>query len=150
MNTSALFKATVLILFLVLPSCRSKSDRAAKAKAKSDAAAAAKEYPSLGKVERLDPAFDALVPKDAKLEKLAEGFEWTEGPVWVKDGPKIRKDTKGAKGGFLLFSDIPNNVINQWTPEGGIKPYLKPAGYTGADARGGEMGTNGLTLDAQE
>src|SRR5688500_12791119 len=151
MNTSALFKTTALILCIALPSCPSTSDRAsAEGGSESDAAAAAKEFPSGGNGQRLEPAFDARVAKDAQMEKLAEGLEWTEGPVWVKDGSKIRKDTKGAKGGFLLFSDIPNNVINQWTPEGGIKPYLKPAGYTGADARGGEMGTNGLTLDAQE
>src|SRR6266542_4646548 len=61
-----------------------------------------KAYPTLGTIERADPLFDKLIPKDAKLEKLAEGFIWTEGPVWVK------------KGGYLLFSDIPNNVVNKW------------------------------------
>src|SRR5688572_24257012 len=57
-------------------------------------------YPSFGSVSRLDPALDALVPPDAKLEKLAEGFEWTEGPVWVKG-----KGKGAGGGGYLLFSE---------------------------------------------
>src|SRR3954471_5796687 len=59
----------------------------------------------VGKVVKLDAALDALVPAGAKIEKLAGGFAFTEGPVWIK-------------GGYLLFSDIPNNVINKWTPDG--------------------------------
>src|SRR5262245_35273484 len=55
-------------------------------------AAQKKPYPTLGTIERKDPRFDMLVPKEAVLEKLAEGFEWAEGPVWI------------AKGGYLLFS----------------------------------------------
>ncbi|HYT89756.1 MAG TPA: SMP-30/gluconolactonase/LRE family protein [Gemmataceae bacterium] len=100
-----------------------------------------KAYPTLGTIERADPRFDKLIPKDAKLEKLAEGFIWTEGPVWVK------------KGGYLLFSDIPNNVVNKWQEGKGITAYLKPSGYTGKKPRGGkpgdEPGSNGLVLDAK-
>ena len=59
----------------------------------------AKPYPTFGEIERVDPRFDKLIPPGAKLEKLAEGFEWSEGPVWV------------AEGEFLLFSDIPNNSV---------------------------------------
>ena len=62
------------------------------------------------------PALDALIAPDAVFEKLGEGFKWTEGPVW------------NAKGGFLLFSDIPNNVINKWAPGKGISEFLKPSG----------------------
>jgi gluconolactonase len=98
---------------------------------------AAKKYPTLGKIERFDPRFDALLPKDAAIEKLAEGFRWTEGPVWI------------ARQKVLLFSDIPNNAIIQWSESGGPRVFLKPAGYTGATARGGEPGTNGLALDRQ-
>jgi gluconolactonase len=94
----------------------------------------------LGTIERLDPAFDKLVPKDAQLEILAGGFIWTEGPVWIKDG------------GFLAFSDIPNNVVNKWDGKK-VTPYVKPSGYTGKKPRGGkpgdEPGSNGLMLDAQ-
>jgi gluconolactonase len=92
---------------------------------------------SLGSVERLDPALDALIPKDAKMEILADGFDWTEGPVWVKDG------------GYLLFSDIPPNKVLKWKEGQGVTPYLHPSGYTGAIDRGGEPGSNGLILDPQ-
>jgi gluconolactonase len=91
---------------------------------------------TFGSIIRKDPRFDRLIPKDAKLEKLAEGFKWTEGPVWVKDG------------GFLLFSDIPNNRINKWQ-DGKISKFLEPAGYTGTKPRGGEPGTNGLVIDSE-
>src|SRR5881394_543302 len=53
---------------------------------------------TLGKIERLDPALDALLAKDARMEKLAEGFDWSEGPVWMP-------------GNYLLFSDVPMNAI---------------------------------------
>lgn len=88
------------------------------------------------KIERLDPALDRLVASDAAIEVLAEGYDWSEGPIWVKDG------------GFLLFSDVPQNVIHRWKPGEGAREYLRPSGYTGSTPRGGEMGSNGLTLDA--
>ncbi|MBX7168945.1 MAG: SMP-30/gluconolactonase/LRE family protein [Pirellulales bacterium] len=90
-----------------------------------------------GLIERVDPRVDQLIPADTKLEKLAEGFEWTEGPVWV---PQQQ---------MLLFSDIPNNVINRWKEGAGVTAFFKPAGYTGTAARGGEPGSNGLQLDPQ-
>jgi gluconolactonase len=95
------------------------------------------EHAAIGAVERLDPRMDKLVPRDAALEKLAEGFEWSEGPVWV------------PKDGCLLFSDIPRNAIMKWQPGKGLSVFLKPAGYTGASPRGGESGSNGLLLDPQ-
>jgi gluconolactonase len=96
-----------------------------------------KTYPPIGSIERLDPRFDKLIPRDAVLEKLAQGFEWSEGPVWVR------------KGGYLLFSDIPNNSVMKWKEGEGISLFLKPSGYTGEAKRGGEPGSNGLLLDAQ-
>ena len=91
----------------------------------------------VGSIERVDPAFDALVPKDAFIEKLADGFRWSEGPVWIADGK------------YLLFSDIPPNLIWKWKEGEGKSVFMKNAGYTGAKARGGEPGTNGLTLDSE-
>jgi gluconate:H+ symporter, GntP family len=88
-------------------------------------------------IERLDPALDELVAPDAAVEILAEGYEWSEGPVWVRDG------------GFLLFSDIPQNAIYRWKEGEGARLYLRPSGYTGSEARGGESGSNGLTLDRE-
>jgi gluconolactonase len=94
-----------------------------------------KAYPWMGSIERLDPALDQLLPPHAVIEKLAGGFEWSEGPVWVK------------RGGYLLFSDVPNNVVFKWEPGIGTSEYLFPSGYTGEAKRGGEPGSNGLTLD---
>jgi gluconolactonase len=94
-----------------------------------------KEGEGFGEIRRLDPRFDALVPADAKIEKLAEGFEWAEGPVWVKDG------------GYLLFSDIPNNSVMKWKDGEGISLFLKPAGYTGSAPPSKEPGSNGLLVD---
>lgn len=91
---------------------------------------------TLGTIERLDPAFDQLIPKDAKTVVLAGGFEWTEGPVWVPDG------------NYLLFSDIPRNMIWKWSEKEGLKEFLKPSGYTGKEKfTGREPGSNGLALD---
>ena len=89
------------------------------------------------RIERLDPALDRLIAEDAQIEILGEGYAWSEGPVWVKNG------------GYLLFSDIPNNIIHRWKQGEGVRPYLEPAGYTGTDPRGGETGSNGLTLDRE-
>jgi gluconolactonase len=94
-------------------------------------------YPTIGKIHRLDPAFDELIAPESSLEKLADGFTWTEGPVWVQDG------------GYLLFSDIPRNTIFRWKEGEGISPYLSPSGYTGRVYYGLEPGSNGLTLDAE-
>lgn len=96
-----------------------------------------KTYPSIGKIERVDPRFDELIPRDAVLERLAEGFEWSEGPVWVHDNA------------CLLFSDIPRNSIMQWKEGAGISLFMKPSGYTGQATRDGEPGSNGLLLDPE-
>ena len=95
--------------------------------------------PAVGaRIERLDPAFDALVPADAQVERLAEGFDWTEGPVWRRSG------------GYLLFSDIPKNTVYRWKEGEPLSIFLRPAGYnTGTTPPGRELGTNGLTFDAQ-
>jgi gluconolactonase len=94
-------------------------------------------FPKPPGIERLDPALDQLVAADAAIEVLAGGYDWTEGPVWVKDG------------GYLLFSDIPPNRIHRWKQGEGAKLYLTPSGYTGTEPRGGEVGSNGLTLDRE-
>jgi gluconolactonase len=89
------------------------------------------------RIERLDPALDKLIAPDAKIEVLAQGHDWTEGPLWIK------------RGGYLLFSDIPKNSIYRWKEGEGEKLYLQPSGYTGKEPRGGETGSNGLTLDRE-
>ncbi len=92
---------------------------------------------TLGKIERIDPAFDELIGRDAKLEVLATGHSWTEGPVWVP-----------RDGGFLLFSDIPRNRVYKWQEGKGESVFLEPSGGTGKDAPFlKEPGSNGLLLD---
>ncbi len=95
------------------------------------------ERPTLGTIERLDPRFDRLVPAGARVERIAEGFDWSEGPVWDR------------KGGRLLFSDVPLNTVFQWQDGKGVSVFLKPSGYTGSTPRGGEPGSNGLLMDSQ-
>ncbi|MEP7273781.1 MAG: SMP-30/gluconolactonase/LRE family protein [Acidobacteriota bacterium] len=96
-----------------------------------------RNFPTLGKIHRLDLAFDALIPRDARIEVLASGFDWSEGPIWIKDG------------GYLLFSDIPRNSVMKWKEGEGVSLYLKPSGYTGVTDYGREPGCNGLTLDSE-
>jgi gluconolactonase len=97
-------------------------------------AAPAGQFPVIGSVERLSRSMDVLVPPGAQIEKLAEGFKWSEGPVW--------------RDGKVLFSDVPRNHVLAWSPAGGVAIFLEPSGYTGATPRGGEPGSNGLAVDA--
>lgn len=92
------------------------------------------KYPTLGTIERKDPRLDAILPKDARVEQIAEGFDWSEGPVWL------------PSKNLLLFSDVPMNKVYSWSEADGLKVYLEPSGYTGKTPRGGEPGSNGLTL----
>lgn len=98
----------------------------------SPAAAADKPF---GKITRLDARLDKLVPKDAQMEQLAEGFDWSEGPVWIKDG------------GYLLFSDIPPNKVMKWKEGEGVSLFMQPAGYTGVVDYAPEPGSNGLNVN---
>lgn len=88
-------------------------------------------------INRLDPRFDQIVPKEATLERIAEGFTWVEGPVWDKQGE------------YLLFSDIPANTVMKWKVDEGVSVFLKDSGYSGLTPfTGKEPGSNGLVLDA--
>jgi gluconolactonase len=86
------------------------------------------------KVDRLDPAADRIVPAAAMLERIATGFTWTEGPVWLGDS--------------LYFADIPANTIHKWNPVAGVTTFLHPSGFKLARPyKGIEPGSNGMTLD---
>jgi gluconolactonase len=100
-------------------------------------AMAQKSYPTMGKIIYEDPAFEKLLPKDSKIEVLASGFEWSEGPVWVKDG------------GYLLFSDVPKNKVYKWEEKSGLSVFLEPSGYTGRGVYSDEPGSNGLIIDSK-
>ena len=115
------------------------------------AVAAAAQAPDARRIIRLDPALDAIVPGNAKVEKLAGGMRFTEGPVWVREG------------GYLLFSDVGSNVINKYDPrDSKVTVYQDRSGFTGTDPSGlgsertdeagqpfKNIGSNGITLDAQ-
>jgi len=98
------------------------------------AACTPKETKTIGTIERLDPALDALVDSDATIEILAEGYEWSEGPVWIE------------KENMLLFSDVPKNTIHKWTENKGAEVYLTPSGFTGTTTTSNEPGSNGLVV----
>jgi gluconolactonase len=99
-------------------------------------------------VDRTDPALDNILPKEAKLEKLADGFAFTEGPVWIDPGnPAIAPD---SSEGFLLFSDPNNNLIYRCSADGEVQVYRTKSGYTGENmGEYGQPGSNGLTVDPE-
>ena len=121
------FLALFLIVFAIFSNCgnQTKSEHSMKT------------YIKTGSVERLDTRIDDIIPKDELPEIIAEGFQWTEGPLWIP-GEEI-----------LLFSDIPANSVFQWSEKDSIKLYLKPSGYTGTIVREGESGSNGLLLNSK-
>lgn len=91
--------------------------------------------PNAGTVERLDEKLNALVPAAAVVEKVAGGFQFTEGPLWFP-------------GGYLWFSDVMGNVVRQWSPDGTVTEILRPGGYDGTDAPAGAfIGPNGMIAD---
>ena len=93
-----------------------------------------KELPSVGKIIRLDPAFDTLVAKDAKIEKVAGGFTFTKGPLWRPEG-------------LLWFSDVPGNVVRSVTPSGDVKVIIQNAGGSVSAPAGAFIGPNGMISD---
>ncbi len=92
---------------------------------------------TIGKIERLDPKIDLLLEEDAVIEVLAEGFNWSEGPVWV---PELNA---------VLFTDVPENKIYRWDETNGLSVFLAPSGYTGYAPNEKKAGGNGLILDAE-
>ena len=91
---------------------------------------------TIGSVERLSAEIEQYIPQNAIIEILAEGFDWSEGPVWVEEL------------GAVLFSDVPNNKIYQWDEKKGLQVFRDPSGFTNIVPNSKEQGSNGLTLDA--
>jgi len=90
---------------------------------------------ALADIERLDSSLAEIVPADARLETLASGFKWTEGPVWTR-------------AGYLLFAEITSNSIRRLETDGRVSIFMQPSGYAGSAPYGGpEPGSNGMTLD---
>ena len=89
----------------------------------------------IGSIERLTPEMDKFISKDSKIEIIAKGFSWSEGPVWSK------------KLNALLFSDVPNNVIYKWDEKNGLDVFIDKIGYSGIVPNLNKSGTNGLIID---
>ncbi|MDH3243825.1 MAG: SMP-30/gluconolactonase/LRE family protein [Saprospiraceae bacterium] len=122
---------TQLLLFaLIIVACNSEKPR-------EESTVKTGIFLEQGSIEVMDSRLAEVLDTSARLEILAEGFVWSEGPVWV------------AEHEMLLFSDIPPNTVYSWNEENGIRQFLKPSGYTGGDDREGEPGSNGLHLDDQ-
>jgi gluconolactonase len=126
---------TALILTLSGWSCSQIGQQETLSEAEQLPAEKKKVYQSTGSIEKLDAGLDKVISTDARIEIIAEGFKWAEGPLWV-----LEKE-------MLLFADIPPNKIYQWNESEGLQLYLTPSGYTGKKPRGGEPGANGLLLD---
>ena len=92
---------------------------------------------TLGSIERLDPEINYLIKPGEKLEILAEGFNWSEGPVWV---PELNG---------VLFTDVPENKMYLWTENNGLSIYLDPSGYTEIEPNEKKSGANGLIIDPE-
>ncbi len=90
-------------------------------------------FPQIGTVHRQEAALDTLITPDARIERLAEGFRWSEGPVWI------------GEGRYLLFSDVPANRMYRWSEKDGVSVFLEPSGYAGSETGiFREPGSNGL------
>lgn len=94
---------------------------------------------TIGHIVKMDSRLDQLLSEEAKIEVLAMGFKWSEGPLWISEG----------NSGYLLFSDIPRNSVMKWQEGEGLSLYMKPSGYTGVADYGREPGSNGLALDRE-
>lgn len=115
----------LLLIFFVGTSCTSST------KKDEDAS----EQKHIGEIRVMDDAFNNIISQGTTIDILAEGFEWSEGPLWL---PRQQK---------LIWSDVLVNTVYQWSEKGGVAEYLKPSGYTSDIPRGGEMGSNGLLLN---
>jgi gluconolactonase len=92
-------------------------------------------YETVGSVDRIDQLVNTLIPEDAKIEILASGFDWSEGPLWLEDQQA------------LIFSDVPANRIYLWSEQDSLSVFLEPSGYFGERKDKREPGSNGLALD---
>ena len=94
-----------------------------------------KERIQTGTIERIDPSVDKVISPGTAVEMISEGFEWSEGPLWIENQK------------MLLFTDVPKNTIYKWTEEKGVEVYLTPSGLTGPGPASKEPGANGLALN---
>ncbi|NJC27320.1 SMP-30/gluconolactonase/LRE family protein [Neolewinella antarctica] len=143
------FLFSFLCLALLLCTCNAPAspalsrDARAQEPAKSTTAQAernqAEDYEAYGSIEKFDDRLDAIIRPGERMDWLASGFNWSEGPVWVHED-----------GGYLLFSDVPENVIYKWAGGTTTTEYLRPSGFTGEYSKAREPGSNGLLIDPKD
>jgi gluconolactonase len=121
-----------LFAYLLLFACNGPQTEQAPA---DETAAETPQYKTIGGLEKLDPWFDSIVPPTSKIEVLAEGYTWSEGPLWLEETQT------------LIWSDVPENRIFSWKEGEQAQLYLHPSGNLAGD-REGEEGSNGLLLNA--
>ena len=119
----------LLLLLLGFFACKNTSEEK-----KEETAEEVLAHPTTGKIITLDPRLNDILDTNAVIEILAEGYEWSEGPLWLE------------KEQILIWSDVPKNTIYRWKAGEGAAVYLRPSGYTSGPERGGEPGSNGLLL----
>ena len=122
--------ALILLVAVVIWSCKEKQPMETESQTESS-------LPSKGSIEVIDQQLETVLNVEAPIEVLAEGYSWSEGPLWL------------AKQKMLIFSDVPKNTIYSWSAEKGAGVYLTPSGFTGENFEGSEPGSNGLTLNNQ-
>ena len=121
--SQVLLRASVFVVALGLGGCGS-TQQAAPSPSPSPA--------SIGKLMEMDASFRDTVSPEARIEKIADGFTWSEGPAWMQDG------------GYLLFTDVPQNTLHRWKESEGLSVFLKPSGLANPDPRiTREAGANG-------
>ncbi len=139
MSTARSFTSTILLILLPYFGCASTPTPApVNTSATSGIVSFKAPYAATGSIEVLDEAMRNLIDADAKIEVLAEGFGWGEGPTWVADG------------GYLVFSDVPGNTIYKWKESEGISVFMQPSG--GLPLKDGKFdgdGSNGLFFDGE-
>jgi len=126
--------ACISVSLTVLASCNNHSTESEK---KDSVATASTVMQSPRHISILDPEGMNLLDSTAAIEVLADGYKWTEGPVYVSDSD------------YLLFSDVPANRVYKWKQGKGVSIYLEPSGYTGTAPKEKEPGSNGLVIDKQ-
>ncbi len=125
-------KLTIVLSLVLISACQPQEDASTKVESVAATPAVA------GSVERLAPEFDELIAADALIEKVADGFQFIEGPVWVGDENK----------GHLLFSDIPADKVYRWSEHEKTSIFLEPV-FLPELKTNGQGGSNGLTLDLE-
>lgn len=125
---------TICILFSACGANKTES-KAALNTATKTSDTKKKDYMIVGQIERLDDRINQIIPPDAKIERIATGLTWAEGPLWV--------DSEN----MLLCSDVKTDKIYKWTEKDGMSVYIEPSGFTGETTDSREKGSNGLTLN---